>query len=532
MLIALLVFALPLVYAVVTSQVWEDYYITFRVSRNLVEGKGLVYQPGERVHVFTSPLGVLAPALGYFLTRNDDLTIWFLRVVSAVALAGAALLLMNSARDQQVRPAALGLALALAFLDAKVVAFSANGMETAFLILFATLTWRELTRQMAPRWPLLAVGYAGLMWTRPDAFLLAGALTFSWWIFGPRSVAANERAWWRRVILAALVGGAAYAPWFFWAWSYYGSPIPNTILAKSAISPDGLSWLRIAAAPLRCLTDPTAMDGLFAPSFYAIHGWPEDFVAICRLLARLSAILWVIPSLPRVARAASFSVLIGGVYLHQVMAYPWYLPPWTLLGGIAIAGLFARETVGAANDVRRSARRVIMVLIAVLPVAVLSGELQTARVEQHVIENQGRAAVGRWLKAESKPADTVFLEPLGYIGYFSQLKMLDYPGLASPEVSRLVRAGKKDYGTLIAELKPTWVVVRPGEYYFQQLNKGAGLQAYTLVRVFSVRSQIDEVPVLPGRRWLEYDAEYMVFHRRNEARGDGAETKASGASGG
>src|SRR5579871_1010837 len=43
----------PLGYAAYTGHIWEDYFITFRYSQNLVEGQGLVYNPGERVHGFT-----------------------------------------------------------------------------------------------------------------------------------------------------------------------------------------------------------------------------------------------------------------------------------------------------------------------------------------------------------------------------------------------------------------------------------------------------------------------------------------------
>ena len=52
----------PLGYALYTDHIWEDFFITFRHSENLARGDGLVYQPGERVHGFTSPLGVLLPA--------------------------------------------------------------------------------------------------------------------------------------------------------------------------------------------------------------------------------------------------------------------------------------------------------------------------------------------------------------------------------------------------------------------------------------------------------------------------------------
>lgn len=50
-------------FALFTGHIWEDYFITFRSSLNLATGHGLVFQPGERVHTFTSPLGTLLPAL-------------------------------------------------------------------------------------------------------------------------------------------------------------------------------------------------------------------------------------------------------------------------------------------------------------------------------------------------------------------------------------------------------------------------------------------------------------------------------------
>jgi len=46
-----------------THFVWEDFLITFRFSENLVAGRGLVYNAGERVFGFTSPLNAVLPAL-------------------------------------------------------------------------------------------------------------------------------------------------------------------------------------------------------------------------------------------------------------------------------------------------------------------------------------------------------------------------------------------------------------------------------------------------------------------------------------
>ena len=48
----------------------EDAYISFRYARNLAVGNGLVYNPGERVLGFTSPLWTLWCALGLRLFHD------------------------------------------------------------------------------------------------------------------------------------------------------------------------------------------------------------------------------------------------------------------------------------------------------------------------------------------------------------------------------------------------------------------------------------------------------------------------------
>ena len=90
-------FVLALVFAATTQHVWEDYYITFRSSKNLAEGYGLVFNHGDRLHTFTSPLGVLLPAFAYLLTGNqsDVGAIWIFLPFASGALAGAVALLVT-----------------------------------------------------------------------------------------------------------------------------------------------------------------------------------------------------------------------------------------------------------------------------------------------------------------------------------------------------------------------------------------------------------------------------------------------------
>lgn len=505
----LLAFSAVILFALFTRQVWEDYYITFRSSRNLVEGHGLVYQVGEHVHTFTSPLGVLVPAFGYWLTGDDAGALWVLRFVAAAGLAGAMLLMGRHVRDQDMGGPAVWLILVLGILDAKTVGFSSNGMETGMLVFFTALAWRELNRPTGVRCMPMALALAGLMWTRPDACVLALAMILGVWIFADLP---DKRPWRPVMLRTAAVGGLLYAPWFFWAWHYYGSPVPQTILAKEGLTPAGLSIARIVLSPLHCLVENTGLDGLSAPAYFYAGDWPRDIIDLCRVLARGAAFLWLVPALPRPARAASFAVLIGGVYLHQIMPYPWYFAPWTLLSACAWAG--ALETARRHSQPWiRSAGRIGMAVVMVLAVTLLGASAYTARNQQATVEDQGRHQIGLWLKKNAAPTDTVFLESLGYMGYFSGLKMMDFPGLCSPEVSALVHSGRRGYAGIIAHLKPDWVVIRPSEYYDQHLNENGGLGNYRLVWTSDVRKQIKAVAFLPGRGALEADAVYFVFHR-------------------
>src|SRR3954447_3347042 len=90
--------AVPTAYTLYTNHIWEDYFITFRHSQNLCEGKGLLFNPPERVHGFTSPLGVLLPALFHRITGMGSYSppLWLFRAASLIAFAGSAVFLLHA----------------------------------------------------------------------------------------------------------------------------------------------------------------------------------------------------------------------------------------------------------------------------------------------------------------------------------------------------------------------------------------------------------------------------------------------------
>ena len=69
------------------------------------------------------------------------------------------------------------------------------------------------------------------MWSRPDGCIYIAALSLADYLFrtGPR-----------RSLLVSLLKSAGvctvvYLPWFAFAWDYYGSPVPHTVIAKGQV---------------------------------------------------------------------------------------------------------------------------------------------------------------------------------------------------------------------------------------------------------------------------------------------------------
>ncbi len=498
---------------------WEDYFITFRASLNLAMGHGLVFQPGERVHSFTSPLGTLLPAL-FALGGGDDVAVhalWGFRLVSAAALGGAIWLATRALLQDGLAPLAVGIACGAWALDPKTLDFSINGMESALLIFFAILTWRGFIDGARLRW--CALGFAGLQWTRPDGCVFFGAIAAAWLLSGIREGQAvwRSRLWF--VIRAIALGTAAYLPWVLWAWGYYGSPVPHTVMAK--LSHYGPSELGPALLlyPWRLLFGHVALHGVFRPAYFFFGDWPSALTWIARLLATSAALTWVLPSLRPSARVASIAFFLGGFYVEYIPRSPWYYPGWLALGFIALAGLLnvalqARlPSVRLASLIQRSAR-VTAGSLLLLQVCLLVAVAWQMRAQQAIIEDGHRRKIGLWLRAHAAAGDRVYLEPLGYIGFFSGLKMLDYPGLSSPEVVAARRAGHLTHAQIITTLQPEWIVLRPDQVDSIRTEAPPLLSTnYRIAQIFDTRATVDAVTLLPGRGYLDFDAVYYVFTR-------------------
>ena len=519
-----------------TQHAWEDYYITYRCSKNLATGHGLVYTVGERVHAFTSPFNVLLPAALSVATgnRSDELVLWLFRVFSSALLAGAAVLLYESARRNSLGRLATAVLVGVFAFDTKIVDFSINGQEIAFMMFFLALTLHALT--VRSDWTALELGLAGagLMWTRPDGFIYFGALTLGFFLFNASQPIGKSRAALLKTILfAGAITTVLYLPWLLWAWHYFGSPIPHTIIAKgqfidpSAIHPPR-SLERCLSFPFILLTSSMSVGATFLPANASLFGgWHWTAVLFGKGLALLAGLYWCVPSGRPQGRAVSFAFMLSHFYLSCIAAYAasWYLPSCAILGIFVLAHLVQHGLEFAPMLARFGHNRPRLWQIGVrslAAVALLGAFTLTAcaafqlRAQQREIEEGTRKQIGLWLRDNARsPRDSVFVEPLGYIGFYSQLKMLDTPGLCAPEV---VAAEKKLKTTridkVIPEVKPDWLVLRPPEAAFlQSITPRLLSEEYSEAKVFDASPRLASYAWLPGRGYLQYDEKFTVFRR-------------------
>ena len=519
-----IVVALALSFALFTSHVWEDYYITYRSSKHLATGNGLVYNLGDKLHTFTSPLGVLLPAAASLITGNtsDTGALWIFRLMCSLALGGAAICLIQIGHRLRYSSLVIFFLTAWFVTDVKTLDFTINGMETGFLLFFLAYTIRAHLTPGPRQWCHLGGAWAGLMWTRPDSFIYIGLLAMGCWLFNDQSKTELTRSQLIGLFLrAGLVTTALYLPWLLLAWKYYGTAVPHTITAKSGFgNPHTLAGLLRTAweMPWLAWTNRASLELTYLPSYYMLGGWPPTLVIFSRCIATISATLWLIPKLRFEIRLTSFAFFGAHLYLtyFPYFPFPWYIPSTTLLSTIALSGLLA-QLLGWHRRLTTAllGGATLWLFLNFWLIFQVGRQLKS---QQMYIENGTRQKIGEWLQQHSHSGDAVFMEPLGYIGFFSGLKTYDFPGMSSLEMVRARQLVGNDWSLLIPYLAPQWVVLRPHEAArIREVMPALLTEIYSPVKQFDQRAEVAKLTIF-GRAYLEHDASFTIYERQRVVR--------------
>jgi hypothetical protein len=158
--------------------------------------------------------------------------------------------------------------------------------------------------------------------------------------------------------------------------------------------------------------------------------------------------------------------------LPRSLIFPWYIPalllPYYVLGGVGTAALLRWH---ASTSTRPALRRAFCAVF-VGGLALHTGHwLVTAADRRWAIqsfEESVRKPIGLWLARNTPPDALISMEPIGYIGYYSQRRVLDEVGLVSPGVIPFNRRGAGWFTGVVKRYRPDYIVERP---HFLMANK-------------------------------------------------------------
>ncbi len=430
----------------------EDAYITFRYAGEFAAGNGLVYNPGERVMGFTSLPWTLLCALGMAL-RVDP--VGWTRALGV----GADLLSLVLGARLLAAAAGRGAAWAFAAFFAAWPLFAAaavSGMESSafFACLLAAAALVE--RRHPAAGPLLALSAL----IRPEG--LAAALLLG--------IGARARD---RLVAAGLVAAVAA-----WLTVTFGSPVPQSVWAKSSLygTPGAWAgrhwWEWILPFPLGRY--PSATEG--------VQMLPVAAVFAAALAAGLP-VLWRARA-TAAARAAASGMLVWLGYSALGVAYFWWymVVPLASLAMAAAAGL---PRVARGPWIPVAAASLLAGTWTVAPSLYLGRAMHESRLF---------AGVADALFERARPGESVFLEPIGMIGFRTRLRVVDEVGLVSPEVARRRLRGPGWYADVVAAERPDWLVVRPEFLATGVAFAGAGAPFRDAAERDSMLARYREVP--------------------------------------
>ena len=417
----------------------DDTFIGLRYVRHLLAGNGFVYNVGERVEGYSN-LGWLL-ALLPFGAMGADLVVVSRWLGFACGLATVALAVRVAGDLAPTATAAWARWTAGLFVAVSVpfASWSTAGMETP---LFALLAVGIAAAAMNERFGALAAGaLAGAAaLTRPEGVLLGPiAIAFAACQAGP-----SNRS--RRAIATATPWAVLVISQLAFRQLYYGEWVPNTFHAKVGdfsvqLLTRGLDYIVLFAR------ENGALALFLAPLIAA--GWRRD-VAWWRVFALLWTLVVCI-------------VLVGGDGLPMYRFAAHVVPLWAVLAGVLVADL--AQLRGLATRVVASVSAGVAVVLSALGPP--EDSIQRALyVAQKSYEVPVWTAAGKWLREASRPGDSVACVPIGAIGWYSELPLIDMLGLTDAHIARVdaptgtgFAGHEKHDGPYVLSREPTFLLL-------------------------------------------------------------------------
>ncbi|MGH9463695.1 MAG: hypothetical protein ACRD1X_21035, partial [Vicinamibacteria bacterium] len=391
----------------VGEKTYDDAFITFRYARNLASGEGFAYNPGERFLGTTTPLFTMVLALSVRIVPGLDVP-QMAQWLNGASLFFCGFLVYLLARDDGIPLG--GSAMALFTVTHPLFLDVWGGEALLFLAEVLAAFFFYFRKHHVLCGVLLGLAFL----TRAEGVLPTLVLASHFLV-------VNKRFPWRLLLACVAVAG----PWVAYSFHAFGSPLPATLQAKLAQMESGhfapflttsVRWLLAYAVPNPLLP--------LSPSYTYLVVWMLSALGGAYLLLRPRFRWWGI-----MAWIASYVIAYS---LLGVPFYHWYAAPLTL-GGTILAGLGLELALDLIEKFSfRPAHaltvRALLVLLLALPVAGAATRLAHYYHRPLSPAQSSYTNAGRWLYQHTPPTATVGCFEIGFLGYYSQRRLVDAVG--------------------------------------------------------------------------------------------------------
>ncbi|MDP8228925.1 MAG: hypothetical protein P9M15_05680 [Candidatus Electryoneaceae bacterium] len=225
--ILLAVIIILMLYALRRQYIMDDAFISFRYSKNLIEGNGLVWNIGERVEGYSNFLWTMLVA-GWMLigVKPETSTLWMGMIFH---LAGLIMTYLMASRLLKSRDWGL-LVMILVGTNYTVSSMASSGLETPLQLLLFLLAGHLFVLGVENGWTnrrtlMLSVVLNIAMLTRPDSVILVAAAVIGYYY-------TKKDRHYTDFIRLAIPFALIFLPYLIWKTGYYGSLFPNSYHAK------------------------------------------------------------------------------------------------------------------------------------------------------------------------------------------------------------------------------------------------------------------------------------------------------------
>lgn len=430
----------------------DDAFITFRYADNIANGLGFVYNAGEKVLGTTTPLFTLILSL---LSLIGIKTAIAALIVSLICCGLTAVIIYKFAGLLSFGKYAI-LPATIYCLFPRIMSTDTGGMETPLFALLVIAAFYYQRKQM-PQVSILFSSMAIL--TRPEGLLIFAII-----------VARNLFVDFRKTVLIAILAVLPVASWLVFSHLYFGSVVPHSIPAKLAL------YSQFGTMS-------------FWDSIVFLLAW-HNFFGIAMSIIALAGAHWLYHQ----KRFGLMELIwIAGMVLFystgKTHMFLWYIAPiypvYILIACSSIPYL-SEKIEWMKNNSGLSSTIIVSLVIAVLLYANYAPLMSFKN--QQMTQEKIHKSIGEYLLSNASANDVIAAEDIGYIGYYSQKKILDRDGLVSPQAVPYNRDGK--YLEFILDSNPDWVVASPQSEISDFLKDNLFTERYEVIEWFISPSKI------------------------------------------